>query len=53
MENTIENVEALLGRKMDKMEKVIFDLQKDEERYEFRVGKDGSLESHIKAAEVK
>jgi len=51
MENTVENIEALLGRKMDKMERVIFDLQKDEERYEFRVGKDGSLESHIKSTD--
>ena len=54
MEKTIENVTALLGRKPDRMERVIFDLMKDDDRYEFRKGKDESLEAYlVKPAEEK
>ncbi len=46
---TLNEVEKLLGRKLDKTEKVIFDLCKDDESYEFRKGENGSLEAHRKA----
>jgi len=46
MSKTIESVTALLGRKPDKDEKVIFDLMKDDDLYEFKKGKNGFLEAH-------
>jgi hypothetical protein len=46
MEKTVESVERHLGRPMDETEKVIYDLMKDDDSYEFKVGKDGSLEAH-------
>ena len=51
MVNTIESVIALLGRKLDKNERFLFDLQKDDSRYFFVKGKNGFLESHLKPKE--
>lgn len=47
MSKTIESVEKLLGRKIKKDEQIIYDLMKDDDKYEFKAGKDGRLESHV------
>lgn len=53
MEKTLESVEALLGRKLKGEEKTIYLICKDDDKYEFRVGKNGFLEGHLKKASAE
>jgi DNA-binding protein YbaB len=39
----MEKVEKLLGRKLNQMEKMIYEMQKDKEDYHFEKDKNGNL----------
>jgi hypothetical protein len=41
----MEKVEKLLGRKLEKMEKVLYDMQKDKPNYHFEIDSNGFLMS--------
>ena len=47
MDKSIEAVQAMLGRKLKGTEKDIYDICKEDDRYEFKVGANGWLEAHI------